>query len=208
MVEQNYSAIKDLQGYFKEGERKAMFVAAQSSRDKLLIRMLWVTGRRITEILDIRIHEIDFQINKIAFHIEKKTERVNGVRQKKDLVKLKPIDDFTVRLIKAYIAESNLSSDKYLFESEFNPGRPITRQRAYDIVRWCAEKAGIEQVGGCKPHPHHFRHSYAIDMARKMKSPSDVRKLQMMMEHSNLAVTEQYLQFSDEELKEMTNVGD
>jgi site-specific recombinase XerD len=45
-------------------------------------------------------------------------------------------------------------------------------------------------------------------MARKMKSPGDVRKLQMMMEHSNLAVTEQYLQFSDEDVKEMTNVGD
>lgn len=208
MAERNYSAIKDLQGYFKEGERKAMFIAAQNPRDKVLIRLLWVSGRRITEILTIKVHEIDFQINKIAYHIEKKTEKVNGIRQKKDLIKLKPIDDYTVRLLKAYISETNLKSDNYLFESEFKPGYPITRQRAFDIVRWCADKAGIEQVGGCKPHPHHFRHSYAIDMARKMKSPGDVRKLQMMMEHSNLAVTEQYLQFSDEDVKEMTNVGD
>lgn len=208
MDERNYSAIKDLQGYFKEGERKAMFLAAQNPRDKVLIRLLWISGRRITEILNIKIHEIDFEINKIAYHIEKKTERVEGIKQKKDLVKLKPIDDYTARLLKAYIIQANLRPENYLFESQFKPGYPITRQRAFDIIRWCAEHAEIEHVGKCKPHPHHFRHSYAIDMARKMKTPADIRKLQMLMEHSNLAVTEQYLQFSDEDLKDMTNVGD
>lgn len=209
MAEQNFSVMKDLQGYFKEGERKAIYNAAESPRDKVLIRLLWITGRRITEILDVKVHEIDFQINMISFHIEKKTEKINGIRTKKDLVKLKPIDDFTAKLLKWYIETAGLKQDNYLFESEFKHGSPITRQRAFGIIRKCAEKAGIERVGKTAPHPHHFRHSYAIDMAKKMKTPGDVRKLQMILEHSNLGVTEQYLQFADEELRDMVeDIGD
>ena len=88
MAEDNkgYTIIKDLQGYFKPGERTKIYNAANSLRDKVIIRLLWVTGRRVTEILDIKVHEIDFNLNKIAFHIEKKTEFVKGVRMKKDLI--------------------------------------------------------------------------------------------------------------------------
>lgn len=209
MVENNFNVMKDLQGYFKEGERKAIYNAAESFRDKVLIRLLWVTGRRICEILNIKVHEIDFQINMIGFHIEKKTQKVDGIRVKKDLVKLKPIDEFTSRLLKQFIEQESLKPTDYLFKSEFNEGRPISRQRAFQVIRRSCDRAGITQVGKTKPHPHHFRHSYAIDMAKKMKNPSDVRKLQIMLEHSNLGVTEQYLQFADEELREMTeNIGD
>ena len=209
MGEQNFSVIKDLRGYFEEGQRKAIFEAAQNHRDKVLIRLLWITGRRISEILNVKICEINFQDNQISFHIEKKTHKVNGVRQKKDLVRLKPIDIKTSIMLKAYVNEVGLRSDQYLFESEFKPGYPITRQRAFEIVRNCALKAGITKVGSTAPHPHHFRHSYAIDMAKKLKTPGDLRKLQMIMEHANLAVTEQYLQFADWELREMVEeIGD
>jgi integrase len=95
-------------------------------------------------------------------------------------------------------------SDKELTEELnrlINKNKPISRQRAFQIVRKLAEEVGINNVGGKQPHPHHFRHTYAIDQARNMKSPADVRKLQMTMDHSSLAVTEQYLKFSDEEIK-------
>jgi integrase/recombinase XerD len=209
MEEKNFSVIKDLKGYFEEGQRKAIYEAAESHRDKVLIRLLWVTGRRISEILNVRISEINLTDNHIAFHIEKKTEKVDGIRRKKDLVKLKPIDIKTSAMIKSYIEEVNLRHSQYLFESPFKPGFPISRQRAFEIVRTCAAKAGISKVGDTAPHPHHFRHTYAIDMAKKLKTPGDLRKLQMIMEHANLAVTEQYLQFADWELREMVEeIGD
>lgn len=209
MGEENFSVIKDLRGYFEEGQRKAIYEAAESHRDKVLIRLLWVTGRRITEILMVKVHEINFQDNQISFHIEKKSYKVNGVRKKKDLVRLKPIDIKTCKMLKSYVEESGLRPEQYLFESEFKPGHYISRQRAFEIVRNCALKAGITRVGSTAPHPHHFRHSYAIDMAKKLKTPGDLRKLQMIMEHANLAVTEQYLQFADWELREMVEeIGD
>lgn len=204
--------MRDLQGYFKRGERKAIYDAALIEgkvRDAVLIRLLWISGRRISEILNIKIHEIDFEIDKISYHIDKKTHKIKGVRYKKDLVKLKPVDKFTIGLLKKYINELELKPSDYLFKSDFKPDSPISRQRAFQIVRRYAEKANIEKVGGKKPHPHHFRHSYAIDRARKLKSPADIRKLQMMMEHSNLGVTEQYLQFSDNDLADMVeDIGD
>ena len=212
MVERNFNVMRDLQGYFKKGERKAMYDAACAEnkiRDMLLIRLLWVSGRRITEILNIKLHEIDFEINKISFHIEKKTQLIKGVRCKKDLIKLKPIDQFTVNLIRDYIGETELKPSDYLFKSDFKESGPISRQRAFQIIRRYAAKVGIEKVGGKKPHPHHFRHSYAIDKAKTLKTPGDIRRLQMMMEHSNLGVTEQYLQFSDEDMADMVeNIGD
>lgn len=209
MAERSYNVMKDLQGYFKEGERKAIYNAAESLRDKVLVRMLWVTGRRICEILNVKVCEIDFQINKISFHIEKKTQRVDGQRIKKDLVKLKPVDDFTIRLLKHFVESEGLKPDDYLFKSDFKEGGPISRQRAFQIIRKTCEKVGIEKVGKTKPHPHHFRHSWAVDKARQAKNPSDIRKIQMMLEHSNLGVTEQYLQFADEELRDMAeNIGD
>jgi len=208
MVERNFSVMKDLQGYFKEGERLAIYNAAESHRDKVLIRLLWITGRRITEILNVKVHEIDFQINKISFHIEKKTEKIKGIKQKKDLVRLKPLDKITANILRTYIFDNNLHPNDYLFKSDFKPNFHISRQRAFRIICRCAALAGIEKVGGKLPHPHHFRHSYAIDKARTLKSPADMRKLQIMLEHSNLGVTEQYLQFSDDDLNDMAdNIG-
>lgn len=212
MAEKSFNVMRDLQGYFKKGERRAIYNSAAEEgkmRDMVLIRLLWFSGRRISEILNVKIHEIDFEINKISFHIDKKTEKRDGIRQKKDLVKLKPMDKDTSNLIKQFIDDSELKPSDYLFKSDFKPDRPISRQRAFQIIRRYTEKIGIEKVGGKKPHPHHFRHSYAVDMARKLKTPADVRKLQILMEHSNLAVTEQYLQFADEELADMVeNIGD
>ena len=115
MVEKNnFEVMKDLQGYFKDGERRAIYTAAKSFRDKALIRLLWVTGRRINEILNIKVNEIDFQLKAITIHVEKKTKKIkdeqgNKVKTKYDKLSLSYLDDGTVKLINAHITNSNLS---------------------------------------------------------------------------------------------------
>ena len=223
MVENNsFQVMKDLQGYFKEGERKAIYNAAESLRDKLLIRLLWITGRRINEILNIKVHEIDHELKQITIHIEKKTMKLKDedgkdvidnegkvTRVKKDVLDISYIDDFTHSIIVAYINNNQLKSNDYLFKSEFKINAPITRQRAFQIVRRLCKIVGIEKVGNDKPHPHHFRHSLAVDISKQMKNPADVRKLQNILGHSSLAVTEQYLKFSNEEIRQLIDkVGD
>ena len=209
MVEKNsFMIMNDLQGYFRPGEREALYNSADNLRDKALIRLLWVTGRRITEILRIRINEIDFERSNVIIHVEKKTKTLkdqvgNRVKVKKDLMALSHLDSYTLKLLKVYIHDYNLTWEDWLFKSPTNTHKPLTRQRAFDIIRRLGKETGVTHVGNKQIHPHHFRHSYAIDVSKKMKTPADVRKLQMLMNHSTLAVTEQYLQFSDKDVTEL-----
>jgi len=189
----NMGIMSDLQGFFKQGQREAIYNSCSNPRDKLLIRMLWKTGRRIGEILKIKMSEIDFQNSNILWHIEKK---------KREYPKWKPVDKVTLKMIADYANALDIFPEDYLFMN-FNNHRPLTRQRAFQIVRDTTEKAGIFFVGVKKPHPHHFRHSFAIDKAVKLKSPADMRKLQQYMEHSNMGMTEQYLQFGDEDQRSL-----
>jgi len=205
-----YDAMKDIQGFFRDGERELIYNRCVSQRDKVLIRLLWKTGRRIGEILAVKVNEIDFENYNILWHIEKKKQKVGTnpetnrpIFKKRDLVVWKPIDKKTIDLIIDYITEESLMPESHLFSSPFMPERPITRQRAFQIVRELCKKAGIIWVGTKHPHPHHFRHSFAAEISKKLKSPSDIRKLQMIMEHSNVSTTENYLQFGNEELREL-----
>jgi len=205
----NFQVMRDLQGFFKDGERKAIYNSAENLRDKVLIRLLWVTGRRLSEILHIKINEINAKEKSVVIHVEKKTKKIKEgnieKRVRLDYVALSYLDDFTIKLIIYFVNINKLQANDYLFKSDFKDNQPISRQRAFQVVRNACSKVGIERVGKDKPHPHHFRHSYAIDQAKSMKHPADVRKLQMALNHSSLAVTEQYLKFSDKEIKSLVN---
>jgi len=192
MQKENFTEVmKDLQGYFKSGERKAIYNACENLRDRVLIRLLWKTGRRVGEILMLKVGDINFQDRHILWNIEKK---------KKPTKRIKPIDDFTLKLLKSYIESEGLQA----FDKVIN----ISRQRVFQIVRDRAAKVGIYYVGTKRPHPHHFRHSFAIDMVKRSTSAGDIRKVQQILEHSNLGTTESYLQFGSEDLREMIEQED
>jgi len=209
MEEKNsFRVMKDLQGYFKDGERERLYNNASTTRDKSLIRLLWITGRRINEILNIKVSEIDFEKKNIIIHVEKKTKSIKNSdgtksRVKDDLLSLSHMDNFTIELLKLYIIDYKLNRNDYLFKSPVKENKPITRQRAFDIIKRIGKEADVNNVGNKGIHPHHFRHTYAIDVAKRMKTPADVRKLQLLLDHSSLAVTEQYLKFSDKDVTEL-----
>lgn len=209
-----FEPMKDKQGYFKEGERQKIFNSAETERDRLLIRLLWKTGRRVGEILQITVKDIDFKDSQILWHIEKKTIKtgekiIKGV--KKDIRKRydkrvwKPIDKITKDMLEKYVLDGNFSPERHLFYSIKNPLKPISRQRVFQIVRECCEKSKIYFVGSKKPHPHNFRHSIAIDMAKNINSPSGLRIIQTFLEHSDVEMTTNYLQFGNQELRDLLN---
>jgi integrase len=189
----NQGVMSDLQGFFKPGQRELIYSHCTLPRDKLLVRLLWKTGRRIGEILMLKVSEVDFLNANILWHIEKK---------KHDYPKWKPVDKETLKQLKEYVDLEDLQPDDFLFYNPYTY-RPITRQRAFQIVQLAASKSNIFFVGTKKPHPHHFRHSFAIDKAKKLKSPADMRKLQQYMEHSSMGMTEHYLQFGDQDQRSL-----
>ena len=195
----NNPVMQDLSGFFKKGEKRDIYNSCQKDRDKLLIRLLWKSGRRVGEILMLKVKDIDFDNCDIIWNIEKK---------KKPLKKVKPMDKFTIALLDSYIDNENLLNDDYVFRSAYKPEFPITRQRAFQIVREACERIGINFVGDKRPHPHHFRHSFAVNWAKTAKSPADLRKLQQYLEHSSLDMTEQYLDFAAEDARDIINQED
>jgi integrase/recombinase XerD len=186
--------MKDLQGFFRAGQIQDIYNSCGNDRDRLLIRLLWKSGRRINEILPLKVEDFDFQEKRILWSIEKK---------KKPVRKWKPIDKKTTEEARKYICDNDLIlfPDKYVFESTYREGVPLSRQWGFQLVRKLCLACDIHFVGAKKPHPHHFRHTFAVEMARKLKNPQDVRKLQMFMEHSSMSTTEQYLQFNDSDLR-------
>jgi len=199
--ERDYNVMKDLQGFMSESQIRSIYNSAENVRDKLLIAMLWRTGRRVGEILQLQVKDIDFENPAIVWHIEKKKRKLRGEKVKWDLRKRKPLDKFTFKLLNVYLNQEGLKSEAYVFHTPGNSLKPISRQRVFQIVRRLGEKAGVNRVGEKQIHPHHFRHSFAIAMAKKMDKAADLEKLRMMMEHANLGITQTYLQFSDEDLR-------
>jgi integrase len=190
--------MKDLKGYFTLEDIYNIGEQIELLRDQVLFRLLILTGRRVGEVLNLKVKDLMYKDGKpmILWSIEKK-------KLNKEYLVLKPIDEETIDLTKQYIELEELDKEDWLFPSPKNHKKHLTRYRVFQLTREYCKMAGIERVGEKKPHPHHFRHSFAIRFTRMSKNPADIRKLQMMLEHSSLGVTEQYLQFTQEDTRDL-----
>lgn len=184
-----HNVMTDVQGFFNPGERERIFAAAENDRDRLLVRLLWKSGRRISEILQLKISDIDFYLGNIIWNIGKKRGEYRVP---------KPIDSTTLEMLKDFV--DGKDRDSFVFPSYGKSGH-LTRFRAFQIIRKLSDKAEVYYVGNKRPHPHHFRHSFATDVVQKIKNPADVRKLQKYLEHSTLGMTEVYLRIKDDEMR-------
>lgn len=198
----------DLQGYLTLQQIDRLLNSIENPRDKVLIRLMSRTGRRVTEVVGrkayihrnatqnieveypevpgIRPMDINWDEGLIAFPI---------IKKKNPMRKLKPVDEKTLIMLHDYITSKGVKDDERIF--------PITRYRVFQIMRKYCKAAAINFVGVKLPHPHHLRHSFAIHVLKASKDPSDIKKLQMALEHSNINITSGYLQFDQKELRGM-----
>ena len=204
--------MKDLQGYLKDSEVIAFFGAIKNARDYLLFRLLYKTGRRVSEILCLKVNDIEWEEGLVCWHILKKKD--------KEYTAVKLIDKKTLNILEGYINTNRLGKDDYLFQAERrkiwnNKRQPskiinphLSRYTVYYLTKKYCKKIGIEKVGNKLPHPHIFRHTFAVRMAKRMKFVGDIRKLQKMLEHTDMGITETYLQFNQEDMRELIEAED
>jgi integrase/recombinase XerD len=195
--------MKDLRGYMTEAEVKRIYEATDNQRDKLLIRVLWVTGARISEVVGdkswksskvfqgLRAKDIDFREGVLFLETLKRREYPPPRRRV-------PVDKFTLGLLKQFVETDVLENEAKVFN--------MTRQRANQILRGLCEKVGIKKVGDKKPHMHHLRHSHCVNYIKHNNTMEGLRKLQTKMGHANIGTTAHYLQFAPEEQKEVEDV--
>lgn len=211
MTEQQFKGnpIKDLRGFLDETEVKQIIDGASKLRDKVLMRLLWVTGARISELLGdkswyksknetskrifqgVKVKDIDFKQGNILLDLLKR-------KQYPPPRHLVPLDKNTLELLQAYIISENLQKEDKLF--------PITRERAFQIIREIGNRIGITQVGAKPIHNHHLRHSHCVAYIRKNNTLEGLRKLQQRIGHASINTTAHYLQFGLEQKKETEDV--
>lgn len=131
----------DLPKYFTKEEVVRLLAAGGRARDRLILRILWETGVRVSELLAISPASIDFSAE--ALHVMTLKRRAH--------VRTVPIRPGLLGELARHIAGGGIAADVALF--------PITRQRVFQIMRRAADAAELPLD---RAHPHTLRHSFAI----------------------------------------------
>ena len=190
------SPIRDLKAYLDSVLVQRVIDAASNIRDKLLVRIPWRTGIRVTELINIRIPDIDPDNRAILIKVQKMRKRDGKATERRRVV---PVDQGTLDMIREYLEW------RKRFPYEGNLLFPISRQRVNQNFWKLGRRAGIKEIGDPavsqhrKLHPHHLRHSFAIHCVKRGMT---IERLQKILGHSSPTTTSIYLQYSLKDLHE------
>jgi integrase/recombinase XerD len=159
----------------------------RAMRDRALTELLYGGGLRVSEAVSLDRQAID---------LENRLVRCIGKGNKERVV---PIGREAVEALRRYMAHGRPHLDRrHRPELFLNAhGGPLTRAGAFLILRKLAAKAGLEPE---RVHPHLLRHSFATHL---LEGGADLRAVQEMLGHADLATTELYTHVSDRRRREL-----
>ncbi len=171
--------MKDIKAYCEKEKIHEIlrYAEACSVRDYLILRVLWESGLRVSELAALTPGDL-----------EPHNQVINVINGKGNKSRRAYVDSGSMDLLCSYILSAEIAEDCVIFGVKTNQMR--------NIVKRYGTLAGIDI------HPHTFRHSFAIHLVR---SGVDIRRLQLLLGHSNLNTTQVYLQFRDQDLREVYN---
>ena len=153
-------------------------------RDRAMLETMYSSGLRVSELLNLKRGQVN--LNKCIITVFGK-----GAKERKV-----PIAEYAIEYIKKYINEvrnkSEFKKSDYLFLNR--SGNPLSRVYFFKKVREYAELAGIEMTIS----PHTLRHSFATHL---LNHGAQLRMVQGMLGHTNIATTQIYTHVSSEKLK-------
>jgi integrase/recombinase XerD len=157
-------------------------------RNHCIIEVLYGCGLRVSELIDLKISNINFKEQYI---------KVNGKGNKTRFV---PLADYTAELLETYIKEVRSKSkiNKKYEDTLFlnSRGTSMSRVIVFLIIKELTDKAGVSK----KISPHTFRHSFATHL---LQNGADLRYIQEMLGHSSITTTEIYTHLKTEELRDV-----
>jgi integrase/recombinase XerD len=161
--------------------------APRSLRDRALVELLYGAGLRVSEAVGLERAGID---------LENRLVRTIGKGSKERIV---PVGREAVEALRRYLARGRPFLDKRHRPELFlnAQGGALTRAGAFLILRRLAEAAGLEAG---RVHPHLLRHSFATHL---LEGGADLRSVQEMLGHADLATTELYTHVSDRRRREL-----
>jgi integrase/recombinase XerD len=159
----------------------------QALRDTALLELLYATGARISEAVDLNVDDV----------IDDDVVRLFGKGGKQRIVPLgsyarKAIDAYLVRARPVFSVRGTSTPALFLGAR----GQRVSRQNAWLILRAVAERANL----GIEISPHTFRHSFATHL---LAGGADVRVVQELLGHSSVATTQIYTLVTADTLRDM-----
>lgn len=174
----------------------ALLAAAHASddpvslRDAALIELLYATGARISEAVNLCVDDIDL-------HAELPVVRLFGKGRKERIV---PIGSYARAALEAYLVRSRpiLASRGAGTVTIFlnKRGDPLSRQSAWEAIGVYAQAAGIEE----HVSPHTLRHSFATHL---LEGGANVRDVQELLGHASVQTTQIYTRVTAQTLREV-----
>ena len=157
-------------------------------RDRALLELLYASGLRATELLTLRVGDV----NRSAGYVQ-----CTGKGRKERLV---PVGGEALAWVERYLAEARprLSAARRASPLLFvGPrARPLTRQSLWQIVLRAARRAGLRQ----RVSPHTLRHCFASHL---LEGGADLRAVQMMLGHADISTTQIYTHLPSAALRRM-----
>ncbi len=146
----------------------------KSIRDKTMLELLYATGIRVSELIDLNVDDVNLGADYIKCR-KQQEERIVPVGR----LALSALETY-LSYVRVKIAEPQ---EQALFVNM--SGKRMTRQGFWKIVKFYADRAGIE-----KPiTPHTLRHSFATHL---LENGADIHAVQMMMGHADISSTQVY----------------
>jgi integrase/recombinase XerD len=173
------------------GEAERLVEAASGTaprdlRDRALVELLYGAGLRVSEAVGLEKGGVD---------LDERLVRAIGKGEKERIV---PLGRSAADALLRYLSRGRPFLDtRHRPELFLNArGGPLTRAGAFLILRRLAEKAGLEPT---RIHPHLLRHSFATHL---LEGGADLRSVQEMLGHADLATTELYTHVTDRRRRE------
>ena len=155
-------------------------------RDKAMLEFAYATGMRVTEIISLNITDVNLEQSYVV---------CNAGTKKRNI----PLGSLSLKALRDYIEKARpiLIKDESVKALFVNiNGKRLTRQGFWKIVKFYKEQAHITK----EITPHVLRHSFATHL---LQNGADLKAIQTMLGHSDISSTQVYMQFQNENLKDI-----
>lgn len=153
-------------------------------RDRAMLELMYATGMRVSELVNVKIHDINLNMGFVRCFGKGSKERIIPIGQK------------AIQALWLYMDKVRPHFDQkqvdYLFLNK--RGEAITRQTFWKIIKKRAQQAGIPK----RVTPHTMRHSFATHL---LENGADLRAVQEMLGHADISTTQIYTQVTKSRIK-------
>ena len=159
---------------------------AKGVRDKAMLELLYATGIRVSELIGLKLENINLKLGYITCEASEK-ERVI------------PCGNAATMAVKEYLEQAR---EELLSHTESDclfvncSGKPMSRQGFWKVLKTYASSAGIQQ----DITPHTLRHSFA---AHLVQNGADLKSVQEMLGHSDISTTQIYLNMNVNKIRDV-----